>query len=201
MTHRHSTDKKMTKAESRREASRCGEALAEICLEEIPPRPAGKEDAGILLAEGDSWFDYPFYDVLGELEDRHGYEIYGNVAKRGDTIEDMAYDVNQLGKVARMFQKVASRLRDEEGKPRAILLSGGGNDIAGHELAVLLNHARSGQPVLHDRIVRGVITERLALAMTTLVSAVTGLSQGYFGTKLPIVLHGYAHPVPDGRGY
>lgn len=201
MVHGRSETKRLTKAQARREASRCGEEMAELCLERVPPRPRGKQNSGVLLAEGDSWFDYPFYDVLGELEDRHGYEVYGSVAKRGDTVEDMAYDVNQLGKVARMFQKVAGRLRKEERAPRAILLSGGGNDIAGGELAVLLNHARSGQPVLHDRIVQGVITERLGLAMTTLISAVTALSEGYFQKTLPIVLHGYAHPVPDGRGY
>ena len=30
---------------------------------------------GVLVAEGDSWFDYPWIDVLSELEDVHGFEV------------------------------------------------------------------------------------------------------------------------------
>src|SRR5229473_2502907 len=44
---------------------------------------------GLLIAEGDSWFDYPFHDVLRLLEDDHGYDVE-SVAHRGDTVEDMA---------------------------------------------------------------------------------------------------------------
>src|SRR5438093_480908 len=51
--------------------------------------------AGVLVAEGDSWFDYPFHDVLEELEDRHGYDVE-SVAHHSDRIEEMAYGGNQL---------------------------------------------------------------------------------------------------------
>src|SRR5690242_5010477 len=30
-----------------------------------------REAAGLLIAEGDSWFDYPLHDVLSMLEDDH----------------------------------------------------------------------------------------------------------------------------------
>jgi hypothetical protein len=151
---------------------------------------------GLLVAEGDSWFDYPFYDVLERLEDKHGFRVE-SVAHKGDTLEEMAYDTTQLSKLARMFERVA-----QDGKvPRAILLSGGGNDIAGEEFAILLNHAASGLAELNDNVVRGVIEDRLRFAIVSVISAVTTLSEQYFQKKVPVVLHGYDYAIPDGRGY
>ena len=80
--------------------------------------------AGVLVAEGDSWFDYPFVDVLTELEDR-GFDVEA-VAHRGDTVEDMAYSGGQLDAFSRRIRKVMQG----GDRPRAILLSGGGNDLA-----------------------------------------------------------------------
>src|SRR4051812_27967910 len=48
------------------------------------------ETAGFLAAAGDSWFDYPFHDVLKMLEDNHGYNVE-STAHKGDPIEKMAY--------------------------------------------------------------------------------------------------------------
>ena len=33
------------------------------------------QTAGFLIAAGDSWFDYPWHDVLRMLEDHHGYDV------------------------------------------------------------------------------------------------------------------------------
>src|SRR2546425_12808069 len=38
---------------------------------------------GFLVAAGDSWFDYPFHDVLQVLEDNYGYNTE-SAAHRGD---------------------------------------------------------------------------------------------------------------------
>jgi hypothetical protein len=151
---------------------------------------------GLLMAEGDSWFDYPFVDVLGELEDSFGYTVE-SVAHKGDTIEEMVYDPNQLEKLARKLQKLA----DQELVPRAILLSGGGNDIAGEEFSVLLNHKRSGLPALNAGVVAGLLGERIRTAAIGLAGAVTHLCRESLGATVPILLHGYDYPVPDGRGY
>jgi hypothetical protein len=150
---------------------------------------------GLLIAEGDSWFDYPFNSVLGELENL-SYEIE-SVAHKGDTAEEMAYDAGQLAKLAGLFEKL-----DQRGEvPRAILLSGGGNDVAGNELAVVLNHKQSGLPAVNEDVARGVIVGRLRVAMASLIGAVTELSSRTFGRKVPVLVHGYDYPVPDGRGY
>jgi hypothetical protein len=159
-------------------------------------RAVARGSAGLLLAEGDSWFDYPFFDTLEELDEVFGYDVE-SVAHKGDTVEEMAYDPAQLDKLARKLQRLA---RDGK-RPKAILLSGGGNDIAGEEFAVLLNHRLSGLPPLNAQVVAGLIDERLRSAIVHLASAVTRLCQETVGSTVPILMHGYDYPVPDGRGY
>ena len=164
-------------------------------LRQSKPLPEAASLNGLLIAEGDSWFDYPFNSVLGELENL-SYEIE-SVAHKGDTAEEMAYDASQLAKLAGLFEKL-----DQRGEvPRAILLSGGGNDIAGNELGVVLNHKQSGLPAVNEDVARGVIVGRLRVAMASLIGAISELSRQAFGRKLPVLVHGYDYPVPDGRGY
>jgi lysophospholipase L1-like esterase len=156
----------------------------------------GSGRSGLLIAEGDSWFDYPGDDVLAILEDDFGYRVE-SAAHRGDTVEGIAYDPTQVRTLARAFEHV----RQDGRVPRAILLSGGGNDIAGDEFAVLLNHAESQLPPLNPRIVEGILDERLRFAISSVLGAITSLSQSAFGRKVPVLMHGYGYPVPDGRGF
>jgi lysophospholipase L1-like esterase len=158
-------------------------------------RAAGPSN-GLIIAEGDSWFDYPFFNILERLEDKFDF-VVESAAHNGDTVESMAYDASQVAKVARLFEKLGG----QGTRPRAILLSGGGNDIAGDEFAIMLNHAASGLPVLNERVVEGIINERIRFAMVSVISAVTTLARRYFGQAVPILVHGYGHAIPDGRGY
>ncbi len=156
-----------------------------------------KATADILIAQGDSWFAYPFYNVLRFLEWRHGFRVE-STAHNGEWLESMAYDPERLTDLALLFR----RLKDQGRKPRAILLSGGGNDIAGPQLTVLLNHRYSQQPVLDAAIVEEMVAVRLRRDMISLITTATELSRNYFGdSAIPIFIHGYSHPVPDGRGY
>lgn len=156
--------------------------------------PRGSQ--GLVIAEGDSWFDYPFFDVLGALEERHGFRVE-SVAHRGDSAESMAWDPSQLARSARLFERLAR----EGATPRAILLSAGGNDVAGEELRVLLNHAASGLPALNDKVVDGVLGERVRFALASVIASLSELSKEHFRRAVPVLVHGYDHPVPDGRGY
>lgn len=45
----------------------------------------GMPSAGILVAEGDLWFDYPGTDTLKQLEDQCGFEVE-LVAHRGNSV-------------------------------------------------------------------------------------------------------------------
>jgi lysophospholipase L1-like esterase len=155
-----------------------------------PPR------SGILIAEGDSWFDYPMHDILEMLEDEHDFDVE-SVAHHGDRIESMAYADGQLNDFTRRLEKVLRR----GDVPRAILLSGGGNDIAGDEFGMLLNHAASPIGGWNDDVVAGVIDERIKTAYFAIIAAITAIATKYLREPLPIIVHGYAHPVPDGRGF
>ena len=152
--------------------------------------------AGVLVAEGDSWFDYPGADVLSALEDDFGFDAL-SVARAGDTVESMAYLPAQHQAVARLLL----RQLEQGPRPRAILLSGGGNDIAGSEFAMLLNHALSPHPGVNAQVAAGVIAERARDAYLTIIQAVTDICRRVLGSPLRIVLHGYDFPVPDGRGF
>jgi hypothetical protein len=96
------------------------------------------QTAGFLVAAGDSWFDYPFNDVLKLLEDNYGYNVE-SAAHRGEPIETMAYQGGQLDKFARCLEKISA----QGAIPKAVLLSGGGDDIAGREFGMLLNNVTS----------------------------------------------------------
>lgn len=156
----------------------------------------GPGTRGVLVAEGDSWFDYPFHDVLKELEDGHGWDVE-HVAHRGDAVESMAYDGHQLDDFVRAIERVARRGET----PHAILLSGGGNDVAGEVFAMLVNHRSSPVFGLNAAIVDGLLDTRIRVAYTTILQAVTTACETLLGSRVPILLHGYDHPVPDGRGF
>jgi hypothetical protein len=156
----------------------------------------GPGSAGVLVAEGDSWFDYPLNDILRLLEDHHGYDVE-SVANKGDRVEDMAYGLGQLEEFTRRIEK----LLRQNVIPKAILLSGGGNDIAGQEFGMLINHALSPVAGLNDQVVSGVIDERIKFAYVTIISAISRICEQRLNRSIKILLHGYDFPVPDGRGF
>jgi len=181
-----------------------GARLADDLIDELDRRgvaaPAGS--AGLLVAEGDSWFDYsvldtvPRVDIVDDLRELHGWRVE-NVAHKGDNLESMAYDDEQL----RALVKTLKRLRDRDEQPDALLLSGGGNDLAGPEFALLLEHAASERGDVNTVILDELVDQRLRAALTAWIGAASRASEKYYGHRVPIVVHGYAHAVPDGRGY
>ena len=149
---------------------------------------------GWLIAEGDSWFDYPGTDLLDALQ-QSAYDVE-SVARAGDRVEMMAFGRGQLDNFAAAVEKVIGNGHT----PKAILLSGGGNDVAGSEFGFLINHAGSPKQGLNDSVVHGVIEERIRDAYVWIIRTITDLCQKMLGTKVRIILHGYGYPVPDGRG-
>ena len=152
--------------------------------------------AGFLVAAGDSWFDYPFYDVLKLLEDHYGYNIE-SAAHRGDPIEAMAYFGGQLDNFSRGLGKVLAH----GAIPKAVLLSGGGDDIAGDEFGMLLNSEYSPIAGWNDEVLDGVINKRISTAYVSMLTSIDQLCVNQVGRRLPILVHGYDYPVPDGRGF
>jgi hypothetical protein len=162
--------------------------------------------SGYLIAEGDSWFSYPGLDVLGALAGGRlpggiRYAVYSS-ATAGDTAESMAYDGEQLRGFQEEFRKV--RRAGKQGDVKAILLSGGGNDIAGREFHMLLNHARSarGATAPLDATIADAFIERIANALTSLIASAQRFAESRLDrSDIPILIHGYAAPVPDGRPF
>ena len=152
--------------------------------------------SGFLVAVGDSWFDYPFHDVLKDLDDNYGYNVE-STAHAGDPIEKMAYHLGQLDDLPRKLDKI----KDLGAVPRAALLSGGGDDLAGPEFGMLLNNFYSPIGGWDREIVEGVLNDRINTAFVTMISGMDKLIQSRFHRSLPILIHGYDYPVPDGRGY
>jgi hypothetical protein len=152
--------------------------------------------AGFLVAAGDSWFDYPFHDVLKDLHDDYGYNVE-STSHKGDPMESMAYLGGQIDGLSRMFEKVGA----QGATPFAVLLSGGGDDIAGTEFGMLLNNKNSAIGGWNQDVLTGVIEERIAAAFVAMLNGIDRLSNEYAGSKLPILMHGYDYPVPDGRGF
>jgi hypothetical protein len=180
---------------AQRAAVRNARGAAATAADEELRAPAAPAAARFLVAEGDSWFDYPGSDILDYLEDVYGYEVE-SLAKAGHRIEDMAYARGQLDDLARKLEKL---LRDGK-NVRAILLSGGGNDVLGTEFGMFLEHVRSGLAPLNDRVVEGVIRHRVRTAYLHILTRVTTVAETVVGRRVPIVVHGYSGPVPDGRG-
>jgi hypothetical protein len=156
------------------------------------------QTAGYLLAVGDSWFDYPIHDILSRLDDNYGYNIESS-AHRGDPIETMVSSVGQLDKFARNIDKIVAL----GATPKAILVSGGGDDIAGKEFGMLINNADL-QPIpgWNDQVLAGVIDTRIAAAYRMMFLSINSLcQQSSLKRTFPILVHGYDYPVPDGRGF
>lgn len=85
----------------------------------------------IILAEGDSWFEYPWFirDVVDWLLKLTPYPVY-SLAFGGDWIANILYEGEYIDELS-LYQ------------PEVFLISGGGNDIVGEQRLAKLVHKRS----------------------------------------------------------
>jgi lysophospholipase L1-like esterase len=149
-----------------------------------------------LVAEGDSWFDYPpGTDLIDCLRNNHGYSIK-NYASAGDTLENMVYGTRIKTNFQAAEPTIVQVLRKiSEIKPKVFLFSGGGNDIAGEEFSSYLNHSETGLPTLRLDYIDYMIQTVFKKCFEDLIKKVKAASPG---TK--IVTHGYGHTLPTGKG-
>lgn len=154
-----------------------------------------KAASGLIVGIGDSWLDYFWDDILNQLE-AGGFDCR-DVARGGASLAEIAFTKGgQLDRLAKLLRQLPAGA-----KPRAIILSGGGNDVVGDDGAVLttlLNHRESGLPALIDSQVDAIVDVQLRSTLVTVLTQITSHCQTLLGTPIPIVLHGYGNPVPDG---
>jgi hypothetical protein len=168
------------------------EAAAELA-EAVAPSPL------ILLAHGDSWFDYPLTgnglpivqtDVIAQLGDIGELApLVLNLSHHGDATTDELSLPKQ--------QRLRASLQDPanwgaSGKPDAILLSGGGNDIAGDRFCIYLDYATRGSD--------GLNAPRFADALGSIMASYLDLFafRDRYAAGVPIIGHAYDFPIPSG---
>jgi Dyp-type peroxidase family len=162
---------------------------------------AGK---GLILAWGDSWLDYTEYSPGADLADelfRIGYLVNDMQSadevspycsyKKWLLLETMATDCKPSGKQS--FLKFVSKKLSNN--PRAILLSGGGNDSVGDALLGFVNPTdQSNVSKINPKSLREHL-DKIIKNYTDIVSAIQGLL-GFNSKRIPIAIHGYDYPVP-----
>lgn len=168
-----------------------------------------------LLALGDCWFNhFPAYDALVALRRHHGYAI-DSVAVAGaqlaelappagwDPVQPPAWSPAGRGRqLADLLKRMKSLSPAQRQTVRAVLISGGANDVLADRatFASLLNPAAPGMPALDEAALQQTVDVDLRQVLGQVLAAVTELCRLHLGRAVPILIHGYAHPVPDGRG-
>jgi hypothetical protein len=153
----------------------------------------------VLLALGDSWFDYP---LAGNSISFGSTDIIAQLTSLG-TINPMVLNLSHFGDSTReeigltKQQRMVAALNDPSnwgtsGKPDAILFSGGGDDIAGNQFCIFIDFALPGAT--------GLNTARFN-------DALAGIRAGYldlfafrdrFAPGVPVFAHCYDFPIPNG---
>jgi hypothetical protein len=154
----------------------------------------------LIVAEGDSWFDYPIKgDLLDVLRKKHGYTIH-QVSKAGALMEDMVYGSERRFWAGSRPQMIETMSTVAKLKPSLVLISGGGNDIAGAELAAFINRKAHNVDPLREEAMDHMIFSVFRRAYDVFIGAIEHVSkEGDFPLK--ILGHNYDFPNPDGRGY
>jgi len=153
----------------------------------------------VMLAHGDSWFDYPLdgnslslnpTDIIAHLQSMGTINpIIQNVSHYGDaTTAEMSWPKQE--RMIESLQDPANWMGS--GKPDAILFSGGGNDIAGDQFCIYLDYSSSGGSGLNARRFQDAL------------DAVEGSYLDLFlfrdrnAPGVPIYGHCYDFPIPNG---
>lgn len=138
----------------------------------------------IILSEGDSWVAHPFiHDLSDRLsdEDHHAFNVLCRGAG-GDLLADMEREREQ-----------ETALREAEA--RALVLSGGGNDmLAGFE-DLLTAERGDAEPV---EWILEVLQPHLDEAMCTMARVLEGVRG--IDERIPVVVHGYDYLRVGERG-
>lgn len=154
-----------------------------------------------LLAQGDSWFDYPLpplshSDVIAHLKSAPQSPSILSLAHHGEAAEDML----GVQKLHRLIEQLDTG--PEDPPYDAVLFSGGGNDLAGDQFRIWLADSASvgGNPAngLRQARVNGILAVVQA-AYEDLIAARDKISLKQ-GRPIPIFAHSYDFAVPTGVG-
>jgi hypothetical protein len=140
----------------------------------------------VLLAEGDSWFQYPVFlkDVVDHLLPDFNVLC---LSAAGDELRSMVKEGEYRDYLRRLANEVPLR---------AMLISGGGNDVVGEQMRLLL---RDHDPALDaaGHLDTARWEQKLADILAGYESIIAAVQEIIPGT--PILMHGYDHarPLPE----
>ena len=143
-----------------------------------------RSDWPVVIAEGDSWFDYPLTnrDIVHHLSGMTYSCAVKWLAHHGDTLEEMLTRAEWLPFL-------------NDGNVTCLLLSGGGNDILGDPLEDILTDG-NGAATVDDVIDNVILTNQLTKVSddyTRVINATQAINP-----NLPILAHGYDYVIPSG---
>jgi lysophospholipase L1-like esterase len=143
-----------------------------------------------IVAEGDSWFDYPFNkDVVDHLI-KKGYAV-SKWSKAGDTLENMAYGVKdstmELSNVLASIKLL---------KPGFVILSAGGNDVVGQQITHYLNHINSNLNLFRKDIFKLQMHGAVKAAIERILYCIWQVD-----SNVQVIMHGYDYAKPNGTKY
>jgi hypothetical protein len=153
----------------------------------------------VMLSQGDSWFDYPLYgngplpantDIIAQLKTMGTVNpVILNIAHFGEATTDEMSLPKQQEMIAQL-QDPANWLTN--GRPDAILFSGGGNDIAGEQFCIYLDDNTPGST--------GIDAARFEGALASIKASYLDLFafRDRYARGVPIFGHCYDFPIPNG---
>jgi hypothetical protein len=151
----------------------------------------GDPNRPVLVSEGDSWFQFPFFleDVIDQLG--ANYRIWSADAA-GDTLQNMVFDKPE-------YPRVLDAQRDHF---KAFLLSGAGNDIVGDDgegssvLERIVLAFSQDQTDAAFYIANDHFNEKLAFVEKAYRTVLDHMKENYPGR--PVLIHGYDYALPGG---
>lgn len=161
-----------------------------------------KDNSKVIVAEGDSWFQFPFFitDIIDWLNKNNKHYVIKCLAYGGDWITNIIYEGKYIGELS-------------VHKPSAFLVSGGGNDlVGGYRLAIMVNkkgdciHKRNEDDIINEEDkkdilkAQGYITTEFYAFINTLKlmyhKMFTQLESADEFNEMKIITQGYDYPIP-----
>ena len=177
------------------------EEIIELGLNNLNDESASRDIK--IVAEGDSWFNYHIQKDVIDFLIKMGYGIdkKRNLAKAGDTLENMVYGTRHRIKYD---DRTVVHYGDESLQetlalvdrynPKFVLFSAGGNDVVGEELINYLNHKDSGLPILRDDIFYNNVQGPIKTAIKHFINQVLAIK-----SDIHILMDGYDYAKPNGK--
>lgn len=154
-----------------------------------------------ILAEGDSWFDFPFGgrpfksgDVIARLQERMNVPIL-NEAVRGDEVRQL------LG--VKQRQRIEDLLADDELRFNVLLFSGGGNDIVGDAFCLWLNDRAAVDGDVERAVNESAFSHALGIVRSgyeQLIAIRDAAMRISPPRSITLFLHAYDFARPSGKG-